>query len=106
MRRAPHGDPGIVASSWGFATGRGDSRRAYRSAVDSTLQPYRPFIPESYDASKPTPLVVALHGMGGDENSLFDTYANGLLKREAGRAGFLVVCPRAFDCQQRAAAVP
>src|ERR1039458_2362296 len=80
-----------------FAGKRGDSRRAYRSAVDNTLQPYRLFIPESYDASKPTPLVVALHGMGGDENSLFDTYANGLLKREAGRAGFLVVCPKGRD---------
>src|ERR1039458_1857441 len=64
-----------------FGGKRGDSRRAYRSAVDNTLQPYRLFIPESYDAYKPTPLVVALHGMGGDENSLFDTYANGLLKR-------------------------
>jgi poly(3-hydroxybutyrate) depolymerase len=80
-----------------FAGKRGDSRQAYRSAVDNTLQPYRLFIPESYDASKPTPLVVALHGMGGDENSLFDTYANGLLKREAGRAGFLVVCPKGRD---------
>ena len=77
-----------------FAGKHGDSRRAYRSAVDNTLQPYRLFISESYDASKPAPLLVALHGMGGDENSLFDTYANGLLKREAGRLGFLVVCPK------------
>ena len=51
------------------------------------LQPYRLFIPESYDGSKTTPLVVALHGMGGDENSMFDSYANGLLKREAERVG-------------------
>ncbi len=80
-----------------FAGKRGDSRRAYRSAVDNTLQPYRLFIPESYDAAKPGPLLVALHGMGGDENSLFDSYANGLLKREAERVGFLVVCPKGRD---------
>jgi poly(3-hydroxybutyrate) depolymerase len=80
-----------------FAGKRGDSRRAYLSAVDQTLQPYRLFIPESYDASKATPLLVALHGMGGDENSLFDSYANGLLKREAERVGFIVVCPKGRD---------
>jgi predicted esterase len=80
-----------------FAGKRGDSHRAYRSAVDNTLQPYRLFIPEKYDGSKPTPLVVALHGMGGDENSLFDSYDNGLLKREAERVGFLVVCPKGRD---------
>ncbi len=75
----------------------GDSHRAYRSAVDNTLQPYRLFIPEKYDGSKPAPLVVALHGMGGDENSMFDSYGNGLLKREAERLGFLVVCPKGRD---------
>jgi predicted peptidase len=80
-----------------FAGNHGDSRRAYRSAVDNTLQPYRLFIPESYDASKPAPLLVALHGMGGDENNLFDSYANGLLKREAERVGFIVVCPKGRD---------
>uniref|UniRef100_Q029Y4 Putative esterase n=1 Tax=Solibacter usitatus (strain Ellin6076) TaxID=234267 RepID=Q029Y4_SOLUE len=80
-----------------FAGKHGDSHRAYRSAVDNTLQPYRLFIPETYDGSKPTPLVVALHGMGGDENSMFDSYANGLLKREAERLGFMVVCPKGRD---------
>ena len=80
-----------------FAGKHGDSRRAYRSAVDHTLQPYRLFIPESYDGSKPAPLLVALHGMGGDENSMFDSYANGLLKREAERVGFIVACPKGRD---------
>ena len=82
-----------------FAGKRGDSRRAYRSAVDNTLQPYRLFIPQSYDAAKPAPLLVALHGMGGDENTFFDSdlYANGLLKREAERAGFMVACPKGRD---------
>jgi predicted peptidase len=80
-----------------FAAKHGDVRKAYRSAVDQTLQPYRLFVPEAYDASKGASLLVALHGMGGDENSMFDSYQNGLLKREAERVGFLVVCPKGRD---------
>ena len=79
-----------------FAARRGDLRKAYRSAVDNTLQPYRLFIPEQYDAAKPSPLVVALHGMGGDESTLFDQYG-GTLKIEAARAGMMVVCPKGRD---------
>ena len=79
-----------------FAGKHGDLRKAYRSAVDDTLQPYRIFIPSSYDGSKATPLLVALHGMGGDENSMFDGYKE-TLKREAERVGFIVVCPKGRD---------
>jgi len=80
-----------------FQNKRGDFRKAYRSAVDQTLQPYRLLIPEAYNASKPNPLVVALHGMGGDENSMFDMYGSGALKREAERLGLAVVCPKGRD---------
>ena len=34
--------------------------------------------------------------MGGDESSMFDAYGGGL-KREAARAGFMVVCPKGRD---------
>jgi predicted esterase len=74
----------------------GDFRKAYRSAVDHTLQPYRLFIPESYSASRPNALLIALHGMGGDENIMFDGYS-GALKREAGRVGLVVACPKGRD---------
>jgi pimeloyl-ACP methyl ester carboxylesterase len=79
-----------------FAGKHGDFRKAYRSGVDSTLQPYRIFVPAAYDGSKSAPLVVALHGMGGDENSMFDGYKE-TLKREADRLGFIVVCPKGRD---------
>jgi predicted esterase len=79
-----------------FAAKHGDFRKAYRSAVDQTLQPYRIFVPASYDGTKPTALVVALHGMGGDENSMFDAYS-GTLKREAERLGLLVAAPKGRD---------
>ncbi len=75
-------------------TRRGDIHWAYRSAVDDSLQPYRFFVPGNYDASKKWPLVVALHGMGGDENSFFAGYSNGEIKRLAEARGYLLVCPK------------
>jgi predicted esterase len=77
-----------------FATRRGDFKKAYRSKVDNTLQPYRIFAPASYDGSKPLPLIIALHGMGGNENSYFDSYANGAFKAEAETRGYIVACPK------------
>jgi len=73
---------------------RGDVHWAYRSAVDDSLQPYRIFVPGSYDSTKKWPLIVALHGMGGDENSFFVGYNNGEIKRIAEARGYLVVCPK------------
>lgn len=83
----------IQAAKDPFAGRRGDFHKAYRSAVDQTLQPYRLFVPDNYDVSKPAPLVVALHGMGGDENSMFDSYGKELPK-DAAKYGFLVVAPK------------
>ncbi|HEX5732476.1 MAG TPA: prolyl oligopeptidase family serine peptidase [Blastocatellia bacterium] len=77
-----------------FAVMRGDLKKAYRSKVDNTLQPYRVFIPASYDRSKAHPLIIALHGMGGDENSYFDSYKNGAFKVEAEQRGYIVACPK------------
>jgi predicted esterase len=77
-----------------FAGRKGDFRKAYLSKVDSTYQPYRVFVPSGYDGAKTFPLVIALHGMGGDENSYFDSYSNGLFKEEAERHGYLVACPK------------
>ncbi len=74
----------------------GDLHKAYRSAVDQSLQPYRLFLPEAYSKSKPSALVIALHGMGGDENSMFDSYS-GAMKREAERTGLVVACPKGLD---------
>jgi hypothetical protein len=42
---------------------KGSVKRAYRSVVDGTAQPYTMSIPASYDPAKPTPLYIYLHGM-------------------------------------------
>lgn len=83
----------IEAGKDPFAGKQGDISKAYRSDVDQTLQPYRVFVPTAYDAKKPTPLVIGLHGMGGNESSLFTGY-EGTLLREAERKGFLVAAPK------------
>ncbi|MGH9799820.1 MAG: hypothetical protein ACRD82_05595, partial [Blastocatellia bacterium] len=75
-------------------TKRGDIHWAYQSAVDNSFQPYRFFVPTNYDAKKKWPLVVALHGMGGDENGFFAGYNNGEIKRIAEARGYLIVCPK------------
>lgn len=73
---------------------RGDVHWAYSSALDNTVQPYRLFIPTSYDAKRKWPLIVVLHGMGGDENSFLNGYAKGSIKDEAEKRGYLLVCPK------------
>ena len=83
----------LAAGKDAFAGRQGDFHRAYRSKVDNTLQPYRLLVPKAYDASKATPLVVALHGMGGDENSMFDQYGKEL-PVDAQKQGFLLVAPK------------
>jgi predicted esterase len=76
---------------------RGDLHKAYLSKIDNTLQPYRVFVPSSYDGTKSYPLVIALHGMGGDENGIFDGYLIGgqsAVKTQAEQRGYLVACPK------------
>ncbi len=77
-----------------YAAKHGDMRKAYISSVDDSQQPYRLFVPTGYDETKPIPLVVALHGMGGDENALFDRYGSSAITQQAEQRGFLVVCPK------------
>lgn len=77
-----------------FAARRGEFKKAYLSKADNTLQPYQIFVPSGYDKSKPVPLVIALHGMGGDENSYLSMYGQGAFKIEAEKRGYIVACPK------------
>jgi predicted esterase len=84
----------IVIGKDPFTRQYGDLQKSYRSAVDSSLQPYRIFIPSSYDGRKPYPLIMLLHGMGGDENSMFDLYGSGAFEALAEKHGYIVACPK------------
>lgn len=84
----------MVAGRNPLSTRRGDIHLAYRSAVDQSLQPYRLYVPAGYRSDRKWPLAVALHGWGGDENTLFEGRRNGEIKRVAEAHGYLVVCPK------------
>lgn len=55
--------------------------------------PYRVFAPHAALGDQRVPLVVALHGAGGDENMFFEGYGAGLIKQLADQHGFLVATP-------------
>jgi predicted peptidase len=67
----------------------------YTSEVDGTKQPYRLYLPSAYDGKKKLPMLVALHGTGGDQDKYFDhvDYGSGIYKKEAEKRGLVVVCP-------------
>ena len=67
---------------------RGEIWRVYR-ALGIDL-PTRQFCP---DGEGPFPLVVALHGAGGDENMFFDGYGDGTLSKLAHERKFALVSP-------------
>jgi predicted esterase len=66
-----------------------DLKLVYTSAVDNTQQPYRLYIPPKH--ATPAPLVIAMHGTGGNEDTLFEQHAT--LKQAADLHGMVVVSP-------------
>jgi predicted esterase len=72
-----------------------DLQLSFRSAIDGTRQPYRLYVPSSYDGTHPVPLVFVLHGTGGNQNTLFDEprYSRFPLRAAAGKRGVLLLSP-------------
>lgn len=70
-----------------------DMRLTYLSQIDGTEQPYRLYVPSVYDGKQPLPLVIALHGTGGTEATLFDTYKDSSIKQAAEKHKTLLVSP-------------
>jgi predicted esterase len=81
-----------------FRSRSGDLRLGFRSAIDGELQPFRIFLPDSWQSRSRIPLVVALHGATGDENTYFDRYlepgtGQNLFKKLGQEHGFLLTAP-------------
>ena len=64
-------------------------RRAFKSKYDNSYQPYSIKLPNNYDSNKKYPLLVFLHGSGGDEQ--------GLLNKPRSGGNFIEIAPLARD---------
>ncbi len=62
--------------------------------TDARDVPMRVYRPASIPIGRAVPLIVALHGAGGDENMFMDAYGGGLIKKLADKHGVLVVSPQ------------
>ncbi len=88
----------LLAGKDPLATRTGNMRLAYLSSIDNTYQPYRVHVPKDYQPGKPYPLIMALHGATGDENTYMDRYVQRgtttpLFPRLAEERGYILVTP-------------
>ena len=73
----------------------GDFERHYMLQGANEVMPYRVYVPKGYAAVKATPLVIALHGLGANEDSFFDSYSQ-LPPQLAEKHGFLMAAPLGY----------
>ena len=73
----------------------GDFERHYVLPSAGEIMPYRVFVPKTYDASKAVPLVVTLHGLGGNEDGFMDGYGR-RIPELAGQYGYIAVSPLGY----------
>jgi poly(3-hydroxybutyrate) depolymerase len=78
-----------------FAGRTGDIRRHYRLDAANEILPYRTYVPAAYTGAKPFPLIIALHGLGGTEDSFFDGYDKALPPL-AESHGYIVAAPLGY----------
>lgn len=78
-----------------FAGRKGDIKRHYQLESAGEILPYRLYVPTRYDRTRPTGLIVALHGLGGNEDSFFDGYEKRLPKL-AEAHGYILVAPLGY----------
>jgi predicted peptidase len=78
-----------------FAGRTGDFERHYVLDGANEVMPYRVYVPTGYQPARPAPLVVALHGLGGTEDSFFESYAR-VTPQLAEQHGFLLVAPLGY----------
>ena len=78
-----------------FAGRTGDFKRHYLLDAAREIMPYRMYVPKAYTGAKAFPLIVALHGLGGTEDSFFDNY-NRQLPPLAEQHGYIVAAPLGY----------
>jgi poly(3-hydroxybutyrate) depolymerase len=78
-----------------FAKKTGDFKRHYALDTANEVLPYHMYVPTTYSGSKAFPLIVALHGLGGTEDSFFDGYEK-KLPALAEQHGYIVAAPLGY----------
>jgi predicted esterase len=78
-----------------FKGKNGDLERHYLLQGANEIMPYRVYVPKAYVATKSMPLVIALHGLGGNEDGFFDNYEK-LPPQLSEQHGFLLAAPLGF----------
>ena len=95
--------PGRRSGRRGGASGQESVRRT-RPATSSAhylldsageIMPYRMYVPTTYNGSSTFPLIVALHGLGGTEDSFF-TATTARLPKLAEQHGYIVAAPLGY----------
>jgi predicted esterase len=72
----------------------GDIKRHYLLKDAGEIMPYRLYVPTKYDPAHPWPLVVALHGLGTTEDSMFGPLYG--VTKLAEQHGVIVVAPLGY----------
>jgi predicted peptidase len=89
----------VAAASRGgrnpFTGKTGDFKRGYLLESAGEIMPYRMYVPTTYSTSRTYPLIVALHGLGGTEDSFFTGYDNQMV-RLAEQHGYIVTAPLGY----------
>lgn len=85
----------VKAGAHPFSKQTGDFKRHYRLDVANEIIPYRMYVPTAYDGSRAFPLIVALHGLGGTEDSFFENYDRAFPPL-AERHGYIVAAPLGY----------
>jgi poly(3-hydroxybutyrate) depolymerase len=73
---------------------KGDQQRHYYFAEAGQEMPYHLYVPQSYDPKVGAPLVVALHGYGGNQDYFFALVKD--LQALCDRYGFIFVAPMGY----------
>lgn len=78
-----------------FAGRTGDIKRHYASKSAGEILPFRIYVPTRYDKTRAMPLIVALHGLGGSEDSFFEAYEK-RLPLLAEQRGYIIAAPLGY----------